>query len=317
MAFVFLRATARRMSLLLGLILCAAAMGRAQEPTPETGTTLFPGGAFVSYGSVFTTRQAPSAQTPAASLRPTFAHEGRFLFAWGFRRDFDLTILVPVATHAFHFAGLPAAPTVGGTGIGDATVTVKYRFLRRDSDRGTTQASVTFGPKLPTGQTGLRDGSGVRLPAGLQPGSGSTDLLFGLNGTYTGLFDIEKLVADGAFTYTKRTEGTQQIRLGDTAEARFWLSYRPYQTHSVDREWWLGPALTWTHGLNDAQAGNSIPGSAGDTLRLGAATFFSPHRGIHLWFSADFPVVQSHGTNFSRERHRFSFGITKQFRLVR
>ena len=292
-------------------------MSRAQEPTPETGNTLFPGGAFVSYGSVFTTRQAPTTQTPAASLRPTLAHEGRFIFSWGFRRDFDLTILVPVATHSFHFAGLPAAPAVGGTGIGDATVAVKYRFLRRDSDRGTTQASVTFGPKIPTGQTGLHDASGVRLPAGLQPGSGSTDFLFGLNGTYTGLFDIHKLVADGAFTYTKRTEGAEQIRLGDTAEARFWLSYRPYQTHSVDREWWLGPALTWTQALNDALAGISVPGSAGDTLRLGLATFFSPHTGIHLWFSADFPVVQSNGTNFSKERRRYSFGITKQFRLVR
>ena len=316
MALVFLHVAARRIGLLLSLIFCLTTAGRAQEPTPETGTTLFPGGAFVSYGSVFTMRKAPVPQTPGAALRPTFAHEGRFVFAWGFRRDFDLMILVPVATRSFHFAGLPAAST-GGTGFGDAVVAVKYRFLRRDSDRGTTQASITFGPKLPTGLTSLRDAAGLRLPTGLQPGSGSTDFLFGLNGTYTGLFQIEKLVADGAFAYTKRTEGSQQVHLGDTAEGRFWLSYRPYQTHSVEREWWIGPALTWMHSARDEQAGVSIPQSAGDTLRLGATTFFSPHPGIHLWFSADFPVFQTSNGIYSEERHRFSFGITKQFRLAR
>lgn len=306
-----------RIGLMFILIFSIATLGYAQEPTPETGNTLFPGGAFLSYGSVFITRHAPGQQSPAASLRPTFAHEGRLIFAWGLRRDLDLMVLVPIATHFFHFANEPSIPSTGGTGLGDTIIAVKYRFLRHDSDRGTTQASVTFGPKLPTGQSSLRDASGSLLPAGLQPGTDSTDLFFGLNGTYTGLLNIEKLVADGAFSFTKRTEGSQEMQLGDTAETRFWLSYRPYQSHSVGREWWVGPTLTWTHSTHDARLGIAVPESSGNVLRLGAVTFVSPYPGIHLWFSADFPVAQSNGTNFGQERRRFSFGVTKQFRLVR
>ena len=302
------------LAVFVAVVLCPRS--EAQGPTPETGTTLFPGGAYVSYNSVFTTRHAPGASTPAPALRPTFEHEGRFLFAWGFRRDFELMLLVPVSTVHFHFAGAGTVAT-GGTGIGDASATVKYRFLRRDSERGTTQASFLFGPKLPTGRTNLRDSSGARLPAGLQPGTGSTDLLFGLNATYTGLFHIEKLVADGAFLFTLRTEGAQQVRLGDTSEARLWLPYRPYQTHSVDREWWIGPALTWTHSARDAQRSVSVTESAGNTLRLGATTYFSPRPGLHLWFGVDFPVAGTGNGVFSEDRRRISFGVTKQFRLAR
>ena len=79
----------------------------------------------------------------------TFSHEGDFKFTWGFHRNFDLTILVPIVTN--HFKA--RATDRGGTGLGDAMVLVKYRFYRRDSRRGTTQASVTFGPKIPTGRT--------------------------------------------------------------------------------------------------------------------------------------------------------------------
>ena len=70
---------------------------------------------------------------------------------------------------------------------------VKYRFYRRDSPRGTTQASVTFGPKIPKGKTDLTDGSGSLLPASLQPGSGWTDFFPAVDWTYTGLFNFKRL----------------------------------------------------------------------------------------------------------------------------
>ena len=84
------------------------------------------------------------------TARPTFSHEADLNFTWGFFHDFDVTVLIPIVTNRFDISGTPA---VGGTGLGDAMVLVKYRFYRRDSPRGTTQASVTFGPKIPTGRT--------------------------------------------------------------------------------------------------------------------------------------------------------------------
>src|SRR6202040_1057736 len=204
-----------------------------------------------------------------ATARPTFSHEADFNYTWGFYRDLDLTVLIPVVTNRFDMAGGGA----GGTGIGDAMLLIKYRFYRRDSPRGTTQASVTLGPKLPTGRTGLTDPIRRRLPAGLQPGSGSTDLFLAANWTYTGLFNVRRLVADEDFRTLIRTEGTQETRLGSEIESRFWLSYRPYESKNVAREWFIGPQLTWLHSQDDRIAGVNQSGSGGDVLLTGITTF--------------------------------------------
>ncbi len=209
-------------------VVCSAPLVRAQGTAPETAPPLFPGGALISNNSIFNTRSlAPGGSLGiSATARPTFSHEGDFNFTWGFFRDFDLTVLIPVVTNRFD---IPGAQGVGGTGLGDTMILVKYRFYRRDSPRGTTQASVTFGPKLPTGLTHLNQINGVRLPATLQPGSGSTDSFLSANWTYTGLFNLRRLVADEDFHSLIRTEGTQATRIGSDIESRFWLSYRPYE----------------------------------------------------------------------------------------
>src|SRR5579864_3811843 len=138
-------------TVLLFVVPCLVPSARGQGPAPETAPPLFPGGGLVSYSSNFTTRglMPESSGSIPSTARPTLAHEGDFNFTWGFYRDFDLTVLVPVVTN--HFDGI--APTVGGTGLGDTMALVKYRFYRRDSQRGTTQPSVTACLKLPTGRT--------------------------------------------------------------------------------------------------------------------------------------------------------------------
>ena len=287
---------------------------RAQGPAPETAPPLFPGGGLISYNSIFTTRGL----TPGAdgnispTARPTFSHEGDFDFTWGFRRNFDVTILLPLVTN--HFA-LPGEPTVGGTGLGDAMLLVKYRFYRRDSPRGTTQASVTFGPKVPTGRTDLNDSNGSRLPASLQPGSGSTDFFLAANWTYTGLFNVRRLVADEDFHALLRTEGTQATRLGSDLESRFWLSYRPYESKSGAREWFIGPAITWLHSADDRIAGANQDGSGGDALLVGATTYVGVRPGMHVWVGMDWDVAHSRGAMYMPVRRHISFGVTQQFRL--
>ncbi|HEV2118353.1 MAG TPA: hypothetical protein VGR48_20110 [Terriglobales bacterium] len=285
----------------------------AQGPAPETAPTLFPGGGLISYNSIFTTRGEiqPSGNIPDTA-RPTFAHEGDFNFTWGFHRNFDLAILIPIVTNHFETLG---APTVGGTGLGDAMVLMKYRFYRRDSERGTTQASVTFGPKIPTGRTDLKGTNGTLLPASLQPGSGSTDLFLGVNWTYTGLFNLKRLVADEDFHSLIRSRGTQQTRLGTDVESRFWLSYRPYESKNVAREWFIGPALTWVHSQDDRIAGVTQLGSGGDMLLIGATTYVGLRPGMHVWLGVDWDAAHSTGARFMPLRRHISFGITQQFRL--
>jgi len=140
MAKVFRDSCGKWASLSFVVLLCVSTT-RGQGPAPETAPPLFPGGGLVSYNSVFTTRglMPQSAGNIPATARPTYTHEGDFNFTWGFYRNFDLTILLPIVTNHFDMAG---TPTIGGTGLGDAMLLVKYRFYRRDSQRGTTQASV-------------------------------------------------------------------------------------------------------------------------------------------------------------------------------
>lgn len=299
------------------VVFVVAAPAHAQGPTPETGATLFPGGAYVSYGSYFVSREVrdPAATAPGITARPTLEHRGQFVFTWGFRRDFHLAAMLPIVTTRFD---APASSnTLGGTGLGDATILLKHRFYRRDSERGTTQASLLVGPKLPTGRTGLRDSSGARLPVGLQPGSGSTDLLLGLDYTYTGLFGYKRLVADVSSRFYARSEGSQQMKLGNAFESRFWLSYRPYQTRTVDKEWFIGPTFVYQHNSRDRVAGMTRTDSGSDRLLVGVASYFGLRPGLHVWFSADFPAAQTVTGSPTKATSRFSFGITQQFLLKR
>jgi hypothetical protein len=286
----------------------------AQGPAPETAPTLFPGGGLVSYSSTLTTRGLGPASPGGVPVtaRPTFSHRGEFTFTWGFRRNFHLAVIIPIVTNHFEAVG---APTLGGTGLGDAMVLVKYRFYRRDSQRGTTQASVTAGPKLPTGRTDLTGGNDLRLPASLQPGSGSTDLFLAGNWTYTGLFNVKRLVADEDLRLLVRSKGTQATRLGNSFESRFWLNYRPYQTKDEAREWFIGPTLTWFHSEDDRIAGVTQSGSGGDALLAGITTYVTVGPGLHLRLAMDWDVAHSTGALFRPVWRRISFGITRQFWL--
>src|SRR4030081_2167258 len=99
----------------LGLVLLSlfASTASAQGPAPETAPPLFPGGGLISYNSIFTTR----ALTPGTSkgipitARPSFSHEADFNFTWGFYRNFDLAVVVPIVTNHFD---APFASRVGG-----------------------------------------------------------------------------------------------------------------------------------------------------------------------------------------------------------
>lgn len=302
--------------LLLVVVLVAAPIARAQGPAPETAPPLFPGGGLVSYNSIFTTRGSMSVLSGniPATARPTFSHEGDFNFTWGFRPDFELTILVPIVTNQFDNK-IFSAPTVRGTGLGDAMALMKYRFYRRDSPRGTTQASLSVGPKFPTGKINLVDRNGSLLPAGLQPGSGSTDLFLAANWTYTGLFNVKRLVADEDFHTLLRSRGTQRTRLGSDVESRFWLSYRPYESKNLAREWFIGPVLTWLHSQDDHVASITRSGSGGDVLLAGIATYVGVRPGMHVWLGMDWDVAHSTGAQFQPVRRHIGFGITQQFRI--
>lgn len=296
---------------LLGML---TAQGWAQGPTPETGNTIFPGGGLISYGVDFVSRKAPvGAASVMPTILPTLGIVQPLILSWGIRRDLELTAMTSVTIDRLDLVGPAADVDVSGSGLGDSLLLVKYRFLRRDSERGTTQASVTLGPKLPTGRTDVRDAIGALLPVTLQPGSGSVDLFANLSGTYTGLFHVEKMVADASLDYLRRSEGAESTQLGNSFHGRFYFPYRPYQSHSVGKEWWIGPEFDWEHEGYMRTSEARQPNSGGDVASAGVATYFSPHAGLELWFGIDFAVAQQWSGEQDTVRRHISVGISKQF----
>ena len=285
-----------------------------QGPMPEEGATLFPSGAFVSYSSIFTSgrlEKGAGADAPGATTHPTFQHRVPLTLSWSFRRDLQFSSEFSIVTKR---ADLPG-DELGGTGLGDTLITLKYRFLRLDSERGTTQLAATIGPKLPTGTAGLRDSGGSLFPVQLQPGSGSTDLFAKVNGTHTGLFNLRRLVLDGSFSYLARTEGSRRVRLGNEAETRFWLHYRPYQARLVGPEWFIGPSVTWRRRGHDRQRGIRQPFTGGEEVAAGFTTYVSPVGGLVFWFGLEFPVYHDSRGAAHEPARRMNIGVTKQFVL--
>jgi hypothetical protein len=140
-------------------------------------------------------------------------------------------------------------------------------------------------------------------------------LFLAANWTYTGLFNLRRLVADEDFHSLVRSQGTQRTRVGDDIESRFWLSYRPYESKDVTREWFIGPVLTWVHSGDDGIAGVTQNGSGGDVLLAGVTTYVGLRPGMHVWLATDWDVAHSKGAQFMPVRRHVSFGITQQFRL--
>jgi len=296
---------------LLGIL---TARGWAQGPTPETGNTIFPGGGLISYGLDFVSRKAPlGAASITPTTLPTLGMVQPLILSWGIRRDLELTATASLTIDQLDLAGPTADVHVNGSGLGDSLLLVKYRFLRHDSERGTTQASVMLGPKLPTGRTNVRDATGALLPVSLQPGTGSVDLFASFSGTYTGLFHVEKLVADATLDYLRRSEGAESTQLGNSFQGRLYFPYRPYQSHSVGKEWWIGPEIGWEHEgymrISNARQANS----GGEVASAGVATYFSPRAGLELWFGMDFAVAQQWSGEQDTMRRHISVGISKQF----
>src|SRR2546429_6833270 len=101
------------------------------------------------------------------------SHECDFNFTWGFRRDFDLTVLVPVVTNHFEMPNTNGNPLSGGTGLGDARGLVKYRFYRRGFKKRTTPNSLALWSQNPPSPTKLTATRGKKPPPSPPPRSGA------------------------------------------------------------------------------------------------------------------------------------------------
>jgi hypothetical protein len=123
------------------------------------------------------------------------------------RLSFDLDIPYVVR----HYIEIDSHARLGKNetshGLGDITLTGDYEFFQK-ADRS---LGVMAGVKFPSGSTSENDSGGARIEPELQPGTGSYDYLFGLNGAiHPGTMDYS-----ASAVYIYKTEGAQDFRHGD------------------------------------------------------------------------------------------------------
>ncbi len=148
-------------------------------------------------------------------------------------------------------------------GVGDFTVFGRYTAYAFNAQGQTFRIAPFLGVKAPTGENKVSDGLG-RLPAALQPGSGSWDVLGGVVLTWQTLdFEIDSQV-----NYTANTEANG-FEAGNVTRFDTSLQYRLWPQH-------LGagvPAFLYgvieaslAHSARDRVSGVDNPNSGGTTL---------------------------------------------------
>ncbi len=102
------------------------------------------------------------------------------------------------------------------SGQGDTTAFGKYRFY--DKLFG---ATAILGVKVPTGRTSETDKQGGRFEPEEQPGTGSTDFLFGLAIDK----NFGRLTVNGSILYQLKGSGTQDYEFGDIVRTNLLGAY--------------------------------------------------------------------------------------------
>ena len=151
------------------------------------------------------------------------------------------------------------------SGVGDLTVLGRYTAYQYDAPGRTLRIAPFLGVKAPTGEDDARDGLG-RLPAALQPGSGSWDALGGVVFTYQTLdFQI-----DSQLSYQANREANG-FQAGNRWQVDGSLQYRlPPRRLGAGVPAFLYGVLeaNLVHAVKDRKGGVADANSGGTTLLI-------------------------------------------------
>ncbi len=146
------------------------------------------------------------------------------------------------------------------SGQGDTIAFGKYRFY--DKLFG---ATAILGVKAPTGRTSETDKQGARFEPEEQPGTGSTDFLFGLALNKI----IGRFTVDGSVLYQLKGSGTQDYEFGDIVRANLMGAYALKERGKF-------PGVQLLAGVNTQFAEKDHKNSDKISDSGGTTVFFSP-----------------------------------------
>jgi hypothetical protein len=161
-----------------------------------------------------------------------------------------------------------------GIGLGDIALIGRYTFYKRHELASTTLLAGQIGVKLPTGATDKKDNMGNFMDAHIQPGTGSTDVLLGVNmSRASGRFTLSTnllyfINGDGEFGDTKHSFG-DMLNYDVTGIYRVYPDTPPGQTVSIA----LGIAGEWRG--NETEDGVNA-GGRGHVVYLNTGLLFIP-----------------------------------------
>jgi hypothetical protein len=145
--------------------------------------------------------------------------------------DFELPFISRQHSHILHEAGEDIYETWRFNALGDVVLSGHYAFLF-PATVFEPYLSLTLGIKMPSGITDIRNDQGKEAEITIQPGSGSADLLIGLNYRQTflsvpaisGAYGALPLIA--GITYRHNGKGTQDWQFGREFHFHIGSSYQ-------------------------------------------------------------------------------------------
>ena len=205
--------------IVLGCILATGCAGSVKA-APQTFNTALP----VAQNEFVFREQAvldQSGDDPSGADRDRTAWALVSVLGYGATPDLALFGVVPYVDKKLGLTQGGARRERIASGLGDVSVLGRYTAFRRDWPGRTLRIAPFAGLELPTGEDDESDGFG-RLPASVQPGSGSWDPFGGVVLTYQTLnFQIDAQASykanmeanDFAFGDEARLDGSLQYRL--------------------------------------------------------------------------------------------------------
>ena len=196
---------------------------------------------------------------------------------YSINEDLTALLVVPYSLKWMTEVDDETGETVHGSssGLGDISLNGRYTFFRRHQLDSTALIAGLLGVKFPTGATDKKDNNGEFMDAHIQPGTGSTDLFFGLNLSYA----LGRFTATANPLYVIAGQGRamhQEHQFGNSFNWDVTGIYRIYPATPP------GPTVSVALGLAGEYRGpetqdNVNIGGQGNVLYLNTGLLYIPH----------------------------------------
>ena len=188
---------------------------------PETFNTALP----VAKGEFVFRQQVvldQSGDDPSGAGRDRTAWSAISVLGYGVNSDLALFGVVPYVDKRLELTKNGARRARGARGLGDVSLFGRYTVFKRNFRGGNFRIAPFAGVELPTGDDDASDSFG-RLPASVQPGSGSWDPFGGIILTYQTLdYQIDAQASYKANTEAGGFEFGDVARLDASVQVRLW-----------------------------------------------------------------------------------------------